>query len=580
VHALRKAFRRFLRHKPTLLAGLACIPLSSLGDIAITIVIGNALDRLRARSDAEFLQGIFWLLMLIALARGVFRFLQRWWLVSVSRYVEVGIKQDLFDKLAALPLSFHSASRSGDLVSRLTSDVENVRMFLGPGLMYTLGALVMVPVSLGYLVALDASLAAWMVVPLVVMGIGMKLLTPSLHRHSTAVQESLAEIGHRAQENFAGVRVVKGYGREPQQVARFDASSRANMGHQIALGRARGLTHAVTWGAKDLTFLPILLVGGWSMIDRALPAGDLFKFIDLTYKVFWPIIAVGWMAGVFPRAMVSAGRIEDLLATEPDIADPDEPLALEPVRGRLELREAGYRYAGAERHAVEGVSVDVPAGGVLGIVGPTGAGKSTLVNLLARLLEPQGEVLLDGVEVRRLSLSTLRGALGYVPQDSFLFSATWRENVSFGTEQELDDEALARLSRLVCMDEEVARFPDGFDQRIGERGVTLSGGQRQRTCIARAVARDPRVLVLDDALSAVDTETEAELVRNLRSAGHGRTVVLAAHRLSTVRHADRILVLVDGRVEALGTHEELLARPGWYAETWAKQEAQEALAEL
>jgi ATP-binding cassette subfamily B protein len=580
VHALRKAFRRFLRHKPTLLAGLCCIPLSSLGDIAITIVIGNALDRLRERSDAEFLQGVFWLLMLIALGRGVFRFLQRWWLVSVSRYVEVALKQDLFDKLASLPLSFHGRSRSGDLVSRLTSDVENVRMFLGPGLMYTLGALVMVPVSLGYLVALDASLAAWMVVPLVVMGIGMKLLTPSLHRHSTAVQESLAEIGHRAQENFAGVRVVKGYGRESQQVARFDASSRANMAHQVALGRARGLTHAVTWGAKDLTFLPILLVGGWSMIDRALPAGDLFKFIDLTYKVFWPIIAVGWMAGVFPRAMVSAGRIDDLLSTEPDIADPAEPLPLERVDGRLELRDVGYRYDGVERHAVEGVNVSVPAGAVLGIVGPTGAGKSTLVNLLARLLEPEGEVLLDGVEVRRLALSTLRGALGYVPQDSFLFSASWRENVSFGIEEVLDDEALARLARLACMDGEVARFPDGFDQRIGERGVTLSGGQRQRTCIARAVARDPRVLVLDDALSAVDTETEAELVRNLRSAGQGRTVILAAHRLSTVRHADRILVLVDGRVEALGTHEELLARPGWYAETWARQEALEALAEL
>jgi ATP-binding cassette subfamily B protein len=253
---------------------------------------------------------------------------------------------------------------------------------------------------------------------------------------------------------------------------------------------------------------------------------------------------------------------------------------LEAVAGRLQLRDVGYRYAGASRDAIAGVSVTLPAGGVLGIVGPTGSGKSTLVNLLARLLEPQGEVLLDGVEVRRLSLSTLRGALGYVPQDSFLFSASWRENVSFGTEELLGDDQLARLARMVCMEAEVARFPDGFDQRIGERGVTLSGGQRQRTCIARAVASDPRVLVLDDALSAIDTETEAELVRNLRSAGQGRTVVLAAHRLSTVRHADRILVLVDGRVEASGTHDELLARTGWYADTWAKQEALEALAEL
>ena len=577
---LRKTFRRFLRHRRTLIAGVACIPLSSLGDIAITVVIGDALDRLRQRSDAEFLHGIFWILMGIALVRGVFRFLARWWMVCVSRYVEVGLKQDLFDKLASLPLSFHSASRSGDLVSRLTSDVENVRMFLGPGMMYTLGALVMVPVSLGYLVVLDPSLAAWMVLPLLIMGLGMKLLTPSLHRHSTAVQESLADIGQRAQENFAGIRVVKGYGREAQQIARFDASSRQNMRHQIALGHARGLTHAITWGSKDLTYLPILLVGGWSMIDRALPAGDLFKFLDLTSKVFWPIIAVGWMAGVYPRAVVSAGRIEALLSTEPDIADPPDPVALDEVEGRLELTQVGYRYTGSQRQALQEISVSVPAGSVLGVVGPTGSGKSTLLNLLARLLEPQGEIRLDGVDVRRLSLSTLRGALGYVPQDSFLFSETWRENVSFGAPQLLDDARLGELARLACMQEEVARFPDGYDQRIGERGVTLSGGQRQRTCIARALARDPRVLVLDDALSAVDTETESALVQNLKSAGRGRTVVLSAHRLSTVRHADFILVLVDGRVESSGTHDELLARPGWYSETWAKQEAQEELAEL
>jgi ATP-binding cassette subfamily B multidrug efflux pump len=579
---LGRAFRRFLRHRRKLAAGLACIPLAALGDIAITKLIGDAIDRLRQPgfTDTDFLQGLFWILMAIAVARGVFRFLQRWWIVCVSRYVENGLKQDLFDKLVSLPFSFHAKQRSGDLVSRLTSDVENVRMFLGPGLMYTLGALVMVPVSLGYLFVLDAALAAWMLLPLALMGLGMRLLTPRLHRHSALVQESLADIGQRAQENFAGIRVVKGYGREEQQIARFDAASRANMGHQIALAKARGVTHAITWGAKDMTFLPILLVGGLAMIDRSLGAGDLFKFIDLTFKVFWPIIAVGWMAGVFPRAVVSAGRIEELLTTRPDIADPPQPVELERVRGELELEGVGYTYDGAPRPALTGVSVQVPAGSVLGIVGPTGSGKSTLLNLLARLFEPEGEIALDGVPIARLSLSSLRGALGYVSQDSFLFSATYRENVSFGAERELSDEELWELSRRSCMAEEVARFPDGLDQRIGERGVTLSGGQRQRTCIARALARQPRVLVLDDALSAVDTETEVELLSNLRRAGEGRTVVVAAHRLSTVRHADQILVLEGGRVTARGTHAELVVQPGWYARTWARQQAQEELAEL
>jgi ATP-binding cassette, subfamily B, multidrug efflux pump len=580
MHPLWTQFQRFLRYRWTLAAGVVCIPLSALGDVWITKLIGDALDRLRLGSDTSFLAGLFWLLLGIALVRGVFRFLQRWWIVCVSRYVEVGLKQDLFDKLAQLPLSFHVRNRSGDLVSRLTSDVENIRMFLGPGLMYTVGALVMVPVSLGYLIVLDAPVALWMVVPLVAMGIGMKLMSPRLEKHSLAVQESLAEIGHKAQEAFSGIRVVKGYSREQQQIARFDAASRRNLDHQIQLGRARGITHAITWGAKDLTFLPILLVGGLSMIDQTLPAGSLFKFIDLTFKVFWPIIALGWMAGIYPRAVVSSRRVEELLSTAPEIADPPQPRDPASIEGRLDLEQVSFSYPGSDRPAVEQISVAVPAKSVLGIVGPTGSGKSTLLNLLARLFDAQGSIRLDGVPVTEMSLSTLRGALGYVPQDSFLFSDTWRENVGFGAEHPLDDAEIAELARLASMAEEVATFPKGFDQRIGERGVTLSGGQRQRTCIARALARNPRVLILDDALSAVDTETEAQLVHNIKSAGEGRTVILSAHRLSTVRHADHILVLEGGRVVQQGTHAELVARPGWYADTWARQQAQEELAEL
>ena len=578
--ALWPCFKRFLDHKGQLTAGLLCIPIAALGDVYLTKLVGDALDRLRGAEDVAFLRGLVLTMLAVAVVRAVFRFLQRWWVVGVSRYVEAGLKQDLLDKLTSLPFSFHNHSRSGDLVSRLTSDVENIRMFLGPGLMYALGAAVILPVSFVYLLTLNVQLTLWMVLPLLAMGIGMKLLVPALHKHSTAVQESLADIGHRAQDNFGGIRIVKGYAVEEQQTASFERASLDNMGHQIDLARARGLTHAITWGSKDLTFLPILLVGGWAMIDRTLPAGDLFKFIDLTFKVFWPVIALGWMAGLAPRAIVSARRVEELFGTQPDIPDPEDPVRPGAIRGALELEDVGYTHPGADEPAVSGVTVSLPAGGVLGIVGPTGSGKTTLLNLLARLFEPEGQVRLDGVPIERMTLSDLRGAIGYVPQDSFLFSETYRENVGFGAEEALSDDELAHLTELACMTDEVAQFPDGFDQRIGERGVTLSGGQRQRTCIARALARDPRVLILDDALSAVDTETETRLVENLRRAGEGRTVVISAHRLSTVRHADRVIVLDRGRVEAQGTHEELLARPGWYAENWARQQAQEELAGL
>ena len=574
-------FRRFLRHRRQLVAGFLCIPLAQLADIAVTVQIGNTLDRLRGGGPTEFLAGVIALVLGIALFRGVVRYFQRWWIVAVSRYVENELKQELFDKLASLPLAFHTKSRSGDVVSRVTSDVENVRMFLGPGVMYSLGALVMVPASMALLFTLNAPLAATMILPLLLMGFGMKFFTPRLHKWSEAVQESIAELSSRAQENFSGIRVVKGYGLAAQQCARFDEASQRNMQNQVHLGRSRGLTNALTHAANDLTFVTILVLGGWAMIDRSLPAGDLFKFIDLTFKVFWPIIALGWIAGMYPRAQASAGRIEELLSEQPLFTDPPDALRMPAPRGALTLRGLSYTYAGAARPAVSGIDVDVPAGSVLGIVGPTGSGKTTLLLCLGRLLEPQGRLELDGIDVRRLALSDLRAALGYVPQDSFLFSERYRDNIAFGSDTPLSDARLSELIEQACMQDEVAHFPQGVETLVGERGVTLSGGQRQRTCIARALARDPRVLILDDALSAVDTETEAQLLANLRRAGEGRTVVVAAHRLSSVARAERILVLgKDGRVEAQGTHAELLARPGWYAETWQRQQAQKELSVL
>jgi ATP-binding cassette subfamily B protein len=574
-------FRRFLRHRRQLVAGFLCIPLAQLADIAVTVQIGNTLDRLRGGGATEFLRGVIALLLGLALFRGVVRYLQRWWIVAVSRYVENELKQDIFDKLVSLPLAFHARSRSGDVVSRATSDVENIRMFLGPGVMYSLGAFVMVPASMVLLFTLNAPLAATMILPLLLMGFGMKFFTPRLHKWSEAVQESIAELSSRAQENFSGIRVVKGYGLAAQQCARFEEASQRNMQNQVHLGRSRGLTNALTHAANDLTFVTILVLGGWAMIDRALPAGDLFKFIDLTFKVFWPIIALGWIAGMYPRAQASAGRIEELLAERPLIVDGPDARALPAPRGALSLRGLSYTYAGAARPAISGVSVEVPAGSVLGIVGPTGSGKTTLLLTLGRLLEPAGLLEFDGLDVKQIRVGDLRAALGYVPQDSFLFSERYRDNIAFGSDAALSDARLAELIELACMQEEVALFPQGVETLVGERGVTLSGGQRQRTCIARALARDPRVLILDDALSAVDSETEAQLLANLRRAGQGRTVVVAAHRLSSVARAERILVLGrDGRVEAQGTHAELLARPGWYAETWQRQQAQKELSVL
>ncbi len=576
---LARFYRDFIRH-PRFLLGCLCTPIVALCDILITIRIGDALTELRKGSDPDFLRGTFFLLLAVAAVQGLFRYLQRWWIVGVSRRVEVEWKQRLFDKLCHLPLAYHTRTRSGDVVSRLTSDVENIRMLLGPGSMYVFGALVMVPGSLFVLFRISPWVTLAMALPLILVAVTMKALSPRLHRASVSVQESLAEISHRAQESFSGIRVVKGYGLARHEEERFRAVSGENRDHQLVLGAARGLSESLIDLAYDLAFLPILFVGGWAMIDRSIEVGDLFKFVDLGFKVFWPVLALGWMAGLYPRAQASAERIDELLEEDSDLREPETPRALASIRGEIELRNVSYTYPGSESPALTDASLRVPAGTMLGVVGPTGSGKSTLLGLLGRLWEPRGDVLLDGVPLRELPLAIVRGAMAYVPQDSFLFSDTYRNNVDFGADAPLEEERLSQVIEEASMGAEVASFPEGLEQRIGERGVTLSGGQRQRTCLARALAKNPRVLILDDALSAVDTETEARLLATLRRARTGRTVVVAAHRLATVRRAERIVVLDRGRIVAQGRHEELVERSEWYRKTWERQRMQEELAEL
>jgi ATP-binding cassette, subfamily B, multidrug efflux pump len=571
-------FRRFLRHRRNLSLGVLCVPLAQAADVQITLMIGATIGSAKNGELLGTPWGVLGIIGALALAHCVLRFFQRWLIVVVSRRFEVELKQQLFDKLTSLTFAFHNRSRSGDVVSRVTSDVENLRMFLGPGLMYVMGAIVIVPLALGVLFMHNPGLTLTMILPMIAMGGIMRALTPGLHKRSTAVQESLADISHRAQENFGGIRVVKGYNREEQQAGRFTRTSEENRDNQVALGRARGLTHAAINGSFDLTFFVILIIGGLAAVNSTLPLEDLFIFIDLTIKVFWPLIALGWILGMYPRAVASAERVTELLAEQPEIHDAPNAIDWTEPRGELEFDNVSFAYGEDHAPALQNISVTAPAGSTLGIVGPTGSGKTTLLHLIGRMFEPEGTLRLDGHDVRELTLASLRGALGYVPQDSFLFSLPYHENIRFGADRDLTDAEVESLIERASMTDEVADFPNGIEQLVGERGVTLSGGQRQRTCIARALARDPKVLILDDCVSAVDTETEQALLGSLRDAGEGRTVIVAAHRLSTVMNADTILVLTEnGEVEATGNHNELIAADGWYASTWEQQQRRESL---
>jgi len=574
--------RRFLRHKKRLALGFAAIPLAQLGDVGITLLIRDALNKIQAGEGDEHLKTTFGMVIGLAVFYGLFRFAQRWFIVSTSRFFERELKQDLFDRLSGLSFNFHDKSRSGDVVSRATSDVENLRMFLGPGMMYCGGAFVILPVTLTLLFSVHPQMAATILAPLILMGLTIRVTAPRLHKWSTAVQESLADISSRAQESFAGVRVVRGYAREEERSDRFAVDSASNRDNQIVLSRWRGFQSAIIHVANDLCFAVILILGGYGLLAGDFKEGDLFLFIDLVIKVFWPIIALGWMAGIYPRAVASAKRVSELLDAESEIKEPAEPVSLGELRGEIQLNGVCFQHEGAEIATLSSIDLNVPAGSTIGIVGPTGCGKTTLLGLIGRLHDTTaGEIKLDGIGVRDVKLEELRSALSYVPQDSFLFSDTYRNNLLFGADEPQSDEELLALVETACMTAEVAAFPNGLDEMIGERGVTLSGGQRQRTCIARALARDARILILDDCLSAVDTETEGELLSGLRDAGSERTVLVAAHRLSTVSHADQVLVLSkEGTICDRGTHTELTQRPGWYQETWKRQQAEEALGEL
>jgi len=574
--------RRLGRHWKLLLGGALALPISRLSSIAVTLTIARGLESLETGEHGALMPKLFGLIAIYAAVGGTAGFFERWWVGVLSRRFEVGLRGELFSALASQPQSFHDENRTGELSSRVTADVDALRMLYGPGLLHAAGALIVLPASLYVLGRANLEMTLWMALPMACMAFGMRMFMPRMHRHSHLVQESLAEIGHSAQESFAGIRVVQGYAREDQRTGRFAAISADNRDKQIQLARDRGMTHATVQGSFQATFALVLFLGGTAVMQGEMPPAELFVFMDLSMRAFWPLIALGWIAGMIPRAMASAERINQLLDRVPEIRDPEAPEQASGPAGEVRLDDVSFSYPGAPRPALQGLRAHVRPGTTLGVVGPTGSGKSTLIDLLGRFVDPtSGRVLIDGLATVRWKLDELRAAQGLVPQNGFLFTESWRSNLSFGRDTLLDDDEVTALTRLACLEDTVEGFPQGFDQLVGERGVTLSGGQRQRTCIARALAREPRILLLDDSLSAVDAATEARLLKHLRDDIGGCTKIIAAHRLTAVAHAEEIIVLdAEGRVADQGAHADLIARSGWYRETWQRQRDEQELEQL
>ena len=553
--------------------GLAALVMKDLTTAVTPLVIRRAIDTLTAGLDLRQVWQLALALLGLALVRGFFQYWMRWILIGVSREIEYDLRNDLFAHLTRLTPRFYSTHRTGDIMSRATNDLNAVRMMVGPGIMYWFDTFVMLAAAVVIMGSLDWRLTFFVMLPVPAISFIVGWFGRIIHDRFQRLQALFSDISSRVQENLAGVRIVRAYAQEAAERKQFRVLNQAYVDENLKLTRAWGSFYPLLEVLIGLTFVIVLWLGGRQVMRGVISLGSFVMFTTYMGLLIWPMIALGWVVNLMQRGAASLERINQLLHEPPEIDDRLADQEREWVRGEIEFRGV------SAQAALEAVDLHIPAGQTVAIVGPTGSGKTTLVSLVARLRDPdQGVILLDGVDLRRIPLARLRRAIGFVPQETFLFSETVAENIAFGA-GDAGEREIGRAAELAGIASDIEEFPQKYETLVGERGITLSGGQKQRTAIARALVRDPKILILDDALSSVDTLTEERILAHLAGVMRDRTTLLISHRVSTVRSADRIVVLDRGRIVEQGAHDELLARGGYYATLYQKQLLEEELEE-
>jgi ATP-binding cassette subfamily B protein len=561
--------------------GLFFVFVSSAAASVVPWLLGIAVDGMRSSQPLRRAAWPVASMVVVALLAGALRYWTRELINGVSRYIEHDLRNDLFRHLTILDAGFFARIRTGELMARLTNDLGAVRMAVGPAIMYLTNTIVGGIFALAFMLRIDGMLTVLALLPMVLLPAVIARMGRAIHDRFEAVQEHFGTLTTLAQENLAGVRVVRAYRQEDPEIERFRRLSDEYVAKNMSLARLYGVMHPTTGLLAGLGAVVVLGLGGALALRGTITVGSFVAFGFYLGMLTWPLIALGWVINLFQRGAASFGRLADILDAVPAVASAPAVRALPPGgAGRsVEFRNVSFHYptapGGPSRWVLQDVSFTVPSGSTLGVVGATGSGKSALMDLIPRLHDPQrGEILIDGAPIRELDLAALRAEIGYVPQESFLFGDTIAANLAYGGST---DEAARWAAEVSQLDATIRGFPRGYETLLGERGINLSGGQKQRAALARALARRPRVVLLDDSLSAVDTHTEAEILRSLRTALAGRTALVASHRISAIRGADWIIVLEDGRVVEQGRHEDLFAAGGRYWSLLSRQQLEESL---
>ena len=544
--------------------------------VLIPFVIGHAIDDMQhGLTQAKILHHAL-ILLLIASASAVFLYTTRQVVIGASREIEFDLRNDLFANLERQSANFYHTHRTGDIMARTTNDLNAVRQLLGPAIMYSANTVVFTAAALPFMLHISPKLTLWAFVPLPIASVLVQYFGNRINRRFERIQAMFSDISAKAQENFSGARLIRAFAQEDAEIASFETANTEYIGRSLHLVRIMAMLWPTLEFVLGLSLMITLFVGGHEVVAHHISVGQFTSFSVYMVQLTWPMIAVGWVVNLFQRGTASIVRIDELLKHQPDIAD--EPIAVStPIAGDIELRNLTFAYPNGPT-VLEDINLRIPAGSSLAIVGPTGSGKSTLVGLIPRLHDAApGQILIDHQPIRHFTLAELRKSIGFVPQETFLFSDTIHHNIAFGR-PEASEELIQAAATVAHIRTEILEFPKGFATLVGERGITLSGGQKQRTAIARAIIRDPRILILDDALASVDTYTEEQILNGLRQGMAGRTTIFISHRISTARNADQIAVLIAGRITELGTHDELLALNGYYNSLIEKQRLEEELA--